>query len=152
MRGLRRTAILRSAAVATNPYGRGSWVWDLAMGHCLAVYHPADGVYSISPVRSDGQFIAGTRDGEVIFLALRTLPVIPIVTAVRLWRWQPICDTTPLIELDLSFKVKRPSGLRGTGEKLGRWDESLTVVCYHCSRRIPAPQVVLEAIRSLTAH
>ncbi len=59
-------------------------IWDLASGEFVGSYWAGAPVTALSAVRPDGQFAAGTRNGQLHFLMLRNRPLdTPIVTAVR---------------------------------------------------------------------
>jgi hypothetical protein len=103
-------------------------VWDLSTGQCGAIFPSSDDAVCISNVTLSGQLGIGTSREQVVFMTLHGFKFgPPILTAIRLW-------------------------LFGTRGRDGRWDDRFTALCEHCGQRFEPTPIVLDTIRSITAH
>jgi WD40 repeat protein len=101
-------------------------IWSLDTGECMAIFPAATDVQSLSEIRNNRPFAFAIKGGEVLAVNLYGHDYgMPLTTAVRLW----VPD-----------------------DEKGQWENHLTALCEHCGRRFQPADVVLDAIRSISAH
>ena len=102
-------------------------IWSLETGECIAACDLGARAV-LSEINATGQCGYGTHDGQVIILDPRNFPMeSPIVTPVRV-------------------------RLYGEGNKRGRWDDNITVVCPWGGKRFPVSDEILDVIAAIARN
>jgi len=113
-------------------------IWNFEDGECLTTMHFEQWVIAARFLGPNYRCIIGLSDGNIqtVDLVNGPTPGIPIVSAVRIWLFDPEAAK----DADITGKVP------------GKWDKNITAGCVWCGKRFVPANTVFDAIYGITSH